>query len=505
MLGHLKPSLCSLGTANKVAYRTLYCSICASLRDQYSLPYSLFINNELTLVLLSLKPYYKTTAKETPCPAAAFTQKNPAASHPAIDVAAKLSVLLGWVKVVDWDTDQPRFYKKYLRKMLHRKVQQTLPQISEDFQKVIEEYLFLTKTNSQNEEKVRHYSGLLSRHVVLEVGQKTDVSDNNLQELANLFELSGEVIAIADHLIDLEDDMAQQQFNPIVFRSEQEQISLSNAYYHYLQICNRLKIYCLEQLSLLSQKGIIAVPFKKAMQESFKSINREIHQKRPAFLMEETEFVGGLQIAQQDCGSAAMEGCNCAVQQGEVAGAYAAQCPCGQCCDAGGGCCKGCCEGCNGCSKGCNQCSGNCNSCCGGCNGACSSCSNSCNGCNNSCGACGDSCNSCGNCFKCLDDCGACCEGGSSSGSQEMPLNPEEYLPPNTGTADSMVVSYREYYDVMGKIEGKTSEDRKAWKAVFDSLQTHNPELLRMTFDQLLQKNDISLEEMRTVMEVFKK
>jgi len=28
---------------------------------------------------------------------------------------------------------------------------------------------------------------------------------------------------------------------------------------------------------------------------------------------------------------------------------------------------------------------------------------------------------------------------------------------------------------------------------------------LRMTFDQLLQKNDISLEEMRTVMEVFKK
>ncbi|MEZ4887252.1 MAG: DUF5685 family protein [Chitinophagales bacterium] len=408
MLGHLKPSLCSLETANKVAYRTLYCSICASLRQQYSLPYSLFINNELTLVLLALQPYYEATAEETPCPAAAFTQKNSAASHPAIDVAAKLSVLLGWIKVVDWETDQPKLYKKYLRKMLHRKVEQTLPQISEDFRQVIEEYLFLTKTNSKDEEKVREYSGLLSRHVVLEVGTQTVLDDVQLKEISVLFELSGQLIAIADHLIDLDDDMLQNQHNPIVFRSEQEKISLAEAYYHYLQICNRLKIDCLEQLSTLSKEGIIADSFKVAMQQSFRNIDRQIQQKRPAFLAETTRFIGGLQVAHQDCGNAAVDGCNCVADQSDNLSYMAGKCPCdacGSCCKSGGGCCDGC-------GKGCNGCCGNCNECCSGCNNSCGSCGKNCDGCCGGCNSCCDGCNDCcGNCNGCK--CGKCCEPNS--------------------------------------------------------------------------------------------
>ncbi len=498
MLGHLKPSLCSLGTANKIAYQTLYCSICASLRNQYSLPYSLFINNEMTLVLLALQPYYQAEAVETACPAAAFTQKNPAATHSAIDTAAKLSVLLGWVKVVDWETDQPRFYKKYLRRVLQSKVDETLPQISSNFRSVVEDYLILTKTNSSDEARIRHYSGLLSRQVVLEVGKRTDIGGNALEELANLFELSGELIAIADHLIDLEEDMMQQQFNPIVFYSEEKQVALSAAYYHFLRLCNRLKIYCLEEIERLNQQGIIEVPFRVAMQQSLQSISRQIQQKRPAFLADEMEVIEGLQVVQHDCGGVGVEACSCATQQGEVIGAYAAQCPCGQCCDAGGGCCKGCGDCCGGCGKGCNQCSGNCNSCCGGCNNACSGCNRSCSGCN-------DSCNSCGNCFKCCDDCtgsGSCNCGSSGGGYAPPPIDSLEI--PTELMRDSMAVSYREYYEVLGKIGGKTIEDRREWKAMFDSLQVHNPELLRLTFDQLLAKEDLQLEEMRKIMELFK-
>lgn len=496
MLGHLKPSLCSLGAANKVAYRTLYCSICASLRQQYSLPYSLFINNEMTLVLLALQPYYQADTIETACPAAALTQKNPAATHPAIDTAAKLSVLLGWVKVVDWETDQPRFYKKYLRRVLQSKVDATLLQISSNFRSVIEDYLILTKANSSDETKVRHYSGLLSRQVVLEVGKRTNIGGNQLEELANLFELSGELIAIADHLIDLEEDMMQQQFNPIVFYSEEKQVTLSVAYYYFLRLCNHLKIYCLEEIERLYQWGIIETPFRVAMQQSLQSISREIHQKRPVFLADESEIIGGLQVAQQDCGGLGVEACNCAVQQGEIVGAYTAQCPCGQCCDAGGGCCKGCGDCCGGCGKGCNQCSGNCNNCCGGCNNACSGCSKNCD---SGCGAC-DNCN-CSKCFRCCDDCAGYCNDGGS-GNYEPPVNSPE-LPTEVRT-DSMVVGYKEYYDILGKIEGKTIEDRRTWKAIFDSLQVHDPNLLRLVFDGLNGKTDITLEEMRLLMDSLK-
>ncbi len=508
MLGHLKPSLCSLGNENKVAYRTLYCSICASLRDQYSLPYSLFINNELTLVLLALKPFYEgeLIAKQTPCPAAAFTQKNPAASHPAIDIAAKLSVLLGWIKVVDWETDQPKFYKKYLRKILHRKVQQTIPQISEGFQKVIEEYLFLTKTNATNEQQVRHYSGLLSRHVVLEVGRETAVGEEGLKELAALFEMSGEVIAIADHLIDLDEDMLQNQHNPIVFRSEQEKISLAEAYYYYLQTCNRITIGCLEQLAILSKKGIIEDSFKVAMQQSFRSIDRQIRQKRPAFLADTTEFVGGLKIAHQDCGSAAMEGCSCATQQGEMATSYiAGACPCDQCCNACGGCCKGGGDCCNGCGNGCGQCCGNCNNCCSGCNNSCGSCGKSCDGLCGGCNSCCDSCNDClgvcdNGCCRTCDTCTSCncCDNSPTT-------TPPEGFEMPTSTTDTLQVSQMEFRQIIQKIEGKTSKDIIEWKNVFDSLQQYDPAALRPVFDHLQSMQDVSVEEMNDLMNRLKK
>lgn len=511
MLGHLKPSLCSLGTENKVAYRTLYCSVCASLRSQYSLPYSLFINNELTLVLLALQPYYEgeMTAKETPCPAAAFTQKNPAATHPAIDIAAKLSVLLGWIKVVDWETDEPKFYKKYLRKILDRKVQQTLPEISKDFRQVIEEYLFLTKTNATNEQQVRHYSGLLSQHVVLEVGKQTAIEESALKELTALFEMSGEVIAIADHLMDLDEDMLQNQYNPIVFRSEQEKISLSEAYYYYLQICNRIKIGCLEQLKVLEEKGIIAKPFKVAMLQSFRNIDRQIQRKRPAFLANVQEYISmeGLQVARQDCGSTAMEGCNCATQQGELETHYiAGQCPCGQCCDACGGCCKGGGECCGGCGDGCGKCCGNYNNCCNGCNSSCGSCGKSCDDCCGGCNSCCDSCNDCfgicdNNCCRTCNDCTSCdcCDNSPST------TPPEGYEPNIPATTDTIQVTQMEFRQIIQKIEGKTSQDILEWKNVFDSLQQYDPAALRPVFDHLQSMNEVSVEEMNDLMDGLRK
>ena len=123
MLGHLKPHTCSLSSASQRAYKKYYCSICSSLRKQNNVSYTLFINNELTLVLLALQPYLSvqttiTQEAQTRCPALAFTQKNAISLHPAIDLAAQLSVLLGWIKVTDWAYDRPHFAKNLLQGIL---------------------------------------------------------------------------------------------------------------------------------------------------------------------------------------------------------------------------------------------------------------------------------------------------------------------------------------------------------------------------------------------------
>jgi hypothetical protein len=75
MLGHLKPRICQLSPASKQHYQHLYCSICASLRQQFGLSASLLINHEL---ILSLAAFPEISALETQtcaCPAKLFCQK----------------------------------------------------------------------------------------------------------------------------------------------------------------------------------------------------------------------------------------------------------------------------------------------------------------------------------------------------------------------------------------------------------------------------------------------
>lgn len=464
MLGHLRPSLCQLNTADKAQYQNLYCSICASLRQQHSLPYSLFINNELTLVLLALRPYYETQSGTTPCPAALFTHKNPMSSHSAIDTAANLSVLLGWIKLTDTETDQPKFYKTLLRKALQGKIDQLLPHLSPDFQKILEQYLWLTKTNSKDEQAVRYHSGLLSQYAVLEIGKSTNISPIKLYPIADLFQYCGQLIATADHLIDIDDDLLQGQYNPIVETSKQRQIPLSEAYYQFLLQSNRLQIVVRDIARQLAKNGVIKAPFVSALQQSLKKIASDIRQKRPDFIATadlpiSPDFV----IARSDCSAIGTESCQCAQNSLEGASGIqvmAGQCPCGQCCNGCDQCCKGCGDGCSGCSKGCNDCCGNCNRCC-------SSCDDCCSACKNTTKPCKDACSSCNRCCDASEDCCQACNcdtGNSNSGGEPYMSD----APTETYTSQYDTVSVRTLLD---KTTELTEADFQMLEHYLDSIK----------------------------------
>lgn len=345
MLGHLKPTTCSLPSASERAYKNYYCSICASLRKQNNVSYTLFINNELTLVLLALEPYVQAslpsavsnTAK-TRCPATGFTQKNPITLHPAIDMAAQLSVMLGWVKVTDWAYDQPNFFKGLLRKHLDKKASPMLESLSEDFQQTIQQYLKLTQTHTPDFEQLCEQSGELSRQITLAVGQHTQIPAADLEALAQLFYHSGVLILLTDHLIDLAKDIAKKQYNPIISSVERQQAGWDKAYYTLRQQFNRETLKIRELMSQLLDSKIIDTNFSTALNASLKSMERQVTKAKPDFISSEFTFDGVEPIiVKNECDCGGCDGCD------------GCDCDCGDCCDCGGECCD--CGDCCNCKK----------------------------------------------------------------------------------------------------------------------------------------------------------
>lgn len=405
MLGHLRPYSCSLPKKTKENYQNLYCSICSSLRNQYSLPYSILLSNEMTLVLMAFEPYYEAKEGKTPCPLTAFTIKNPKSDHPAIDLAARLSTLLAWIKAVDWETDRPRFYKKYLRKNLQKKVKNTLPELLTEFKKILEEYLILTKQDSTDYEKVRAYSGLLSENIAKAIGNLTDIPEDIAPKITDLFRLSGEAISLADHLIDVEKDIQKKQYNPIAYQAK-DTITLQQNYLRLLRDFNLIKYNLLQQTQELEKENQISRNFSEAFRQSLNRLGADVLKKKPAFIQVES-LSPEAELVLNDCSMGMNGECECAQTTQATFGDWLV-------CEPGGrGCkCCDCCQKCNNCNRGCENWKNDC----------CCDCCKVC-GCKNEC------------CCDCCDTCDSCCN-KCNCGNKEMP--PPHYIDDYTPPLDSI-------------------------------------------------------------------
>ncbi|TAE11061.1 MAG: hypothetical protein EAZ95_14090 [Bacteroidetes bacterium] len=342
MLGHLKPKVCHTNPAHKAQYQETYCSICASLRREDHVGYSFLLNHELTLVMLALRPFLQGGEEiRTLCPAKAYLGTKTAQKHPAFTLAGKLSIVLGWVKVTDWATDRPRFYKRWLKNVLQRKVNRILPALPTQTQDVIAHYLWLTQTNSTDFEQVRQYSGLLSQSLVEALGGLTSCLPTDLAELVELFRLNGELIATADHLIDAEKDWARKEYNPIL---EAPTEKWGEAYYSFHTEYNRMKIHIYDTLTRLQNSEIASPAFALMLRKAIQNIDAQIKQNKPAFAelpQDALQTWEQANLAKADCGSC---DCDCGGCDG---------CSCGDCVD-----CGECCSSCNCNCDGCGNCGG---------------------------------------------------------------------------------------------------------------------------------------------------
>jgi hypothetical protein len=226
MLGHLKPRSCQLSSTSKQHYQHLYCSICYSLRQQFGLSASFFINHELTLSLAAFPNYSRLQIESCACPAKLFSKQKTILRDPLIDKAAQLCLLLVWLKLIDSETDKPAFYKKSLRLSVENKARRVLAELSPATRQFIDSYLLLIRANSTDFATTAKMSGLLAKQIFQELSKETE-SQETVTEITLLL---GELITVADALLDIKQDEQQQQFNPIINAAQQNGTSLEQEY-----------------------------------------------------------------------------------------------------------------------------------------------------------------------------------------------------------------------------------------------------------------------------------
>jgi hypothetical protein len=360
MLGHLKPRFCRLTSKSRQHYQHLYCSICYSLRQQFGLSASYFINHELTLSLAAFPDYANMTTQECACPAKLFCQQKPILRDPLIDKAAQLCLLLVWLKLVDWETDSPAFYKLHLRQAIEAKVQPILEYLTPTTRQFIDSYLLLIRANSTDFDTSAKMSGLLAQHIFQELNSN---STSTQEAISSITLLLGELITLADALLDLKKDIQQKQYNPIINATLQNQTSIEQEFAQlktdYDVLVRRIK-EVINSANLTAENPL----FCEILQQSLHNLNHKIQAANPTFFAASNrknnnrsgwcDCTEGCCECSSGCGDCAdccqccrsNSRCCCSSAEGE-----GGCCECGNCYD--GGCCdSGCCD-CGGCDCSC--------------------------------------------------------------------------------------------------------------------------------------------------------
>jgi hypothetical protein len=224
MLGHIKPPICRLRPQAKEQYRHLYCSMCYSLRRQFGLPAGLLISHELTIGLLACADGFSVPLEYRACPAQLFCRQRAVIRHETVDKAARLNLLLVWLKLIDWETDSRKFYGGFVRKIAESRVRLFWSELSAAARDFIDGYLALIKSRRPDFSAVREHSGLLANCLFDELTPRQEGSTEKVLALV------GEIIPVADALLDLKQDIGKNQYNPVIAASREQAIPLAEAY-----------------------------------------------------------------------------------------------------------------------------------------------------------------------------------------------------------------------------------------------------------------------------------
>jgi hypothetical protein len=307
------------------------------LRQQFGLSASFFINHELTLSLAAFPDYADRKTESCACPAKLFCGQKPILRDALIDKAAQLCLLLVWLKLVDSETDSPAFYKKRLRHSIEHKVQPILATLTPPTRQFIDTYLLLIRANSTDFSTTTKMSGLLAKHIFQELCQEPADSQKAITDITLLL---GELITIADALLDVKKDSQHKQYNPIISATEQNNTTLEHEY-ALLKTGYQQLVQTIVDLMHDANLSTVNPLFNEILQQSLHNLTRNIQRANNALFAANANNQQNESRTKKWCERA--DGC----------------CDCFGCCDCGGAseggsCCDACsCGDCGGCDCSC--------------------------------------------------------------------------------------------------------------------------------------------------------
>ncbi|MCF0119996.1 MAG: hypothetical protein HUJ65_00035, partial [Oscillospiraceae bacterium] len=217
MFGYIRPLRDELKVREYDMFRSLYCALCHTLKDEYGLASSFILNFEFVyLAMLLWESDEKPEFEQRRCLASPCRKKRCCKASSALTRAAGCSVILAWWKMRDTISDSG-FIKSLGARLActslrhaYRKASSDFPEFSENTGRLLSELSDLEKVGCASLDEAA------DKFALILAAAADDTGDNVKRRiLRELLYHTGRWIYIIDALDDLTDDVRSGSFNPI--------------------------------------------------------------------------------------------------------------------------------------------------------------------------------------------------------------------------------------------------------------------------------------------------
>lgn len=220
MFGYVKVNRAALSEENLQVYQSYYCGLCRYLKSNYGVKGQVFLNYDMTFLILLLTGLYEVeeVEQEFVCRLHPLHKKRGRESE-IFQYAADMNVILAYYKLMDdWKDD-----KKLDRYILATGLVKTCKSIQEKYPRQTEAIRKYIERQSALEDAKESDLDLLSGLTGEMLGELLVWKEDEWQrELRCLGSYLGKFIYVMDAYEDLEEDMKKRRYNPLVRLKEQE-------------------------------------------------------------------------------------------------------------------------------------------------------------------------------------------------------------------------------------------------------------------------------------------
>lgn len=280
MFGYVTPCKMEMKIKDFELFRAYYCGLCKSIKKQYGNLPRLVLNYDMTFlaILIDALNNDKINAETHRCFANKFKKKSYVVSNTALEYAAFMNVALVYFKYVDDKNDDKSlkgatfsfFLKRYFKKF---------PSHLQDKLSIIQDNLTLLASMEKSNnifsiDEICHPFAKLTGEVL-----SSFEDENNKEPLYWLGYNLGKWIYLIDAMDDLEKDIKEKKFNPLLraLNYDNEECSvfknkiLKRVEFNLLTTA-RLTVENLEKLSLYKNQDIVYNILELGLMEKTNSI-----------------------------------------------------------------------------------------------------------------------------------------------------------------------------------------------------------------------------------------